>query len=65
MGRQYVHLSFDEVTARQVGKRKSTTPVLLVVRAGEAHEAGIPFWGGNDVVWLAERIPARFLARVA
>ncbi len=65
MGRQYVHLSGDEVTARQVGKRKSSTPVVLVVDAEEAHQAGIRFWRGNDVVWLAEQIPPRFLTHVA
>ncbi len=64
MGRQYVHLSFDEATAHQVGKRKSSTPVLLVVAAEEAHRAGIPFWHGNDVVWLTDEIPPRFLAQV-
>lgn len=64
MGRQYVHLSIDEATARQVGKRKSATPVLLVVQAEEAHKSGILFWRGNDVVWLAQQIPARFLIQV-
>ncbi len=65
MGRQYVHLSFDEATARQVGRRKSPSPVLLVVRAGEAHRAGILFWRGNEAVWLAEHIPPQFLTQVS
>lgn len=61
MGRQYVHLSNDEAVARHVGKRKSATPVLLVIHSGEAHRAGIRFWR-NDVVWLAEQIPAQFVS---
>jgi len=61
MGRQYVHLSVDRDTAMQVGRRKSQTPVLLEVRAAQAHEAGIVFYRGNDLVWLADFIPDVFL----
>lgn len=65
MGRQYVHLSFDEATAHQVGKRKTPAPVLLAVHAGEAHRAGIRFWRGNDAVWLTKQVPPRFLTQVS
>ena len=37
MGRQYVHLSVDEATAREVGRRKTPQPTILRIRAGEAH----------------------------
>lgn len=58
MGRQYVHLSIDVATAEQVGRRKSATPVILVVQAGRAHAAGARFWRGNDLVWLADYVPS-------
>jgi putative RNA 2'-phosphotransferase len=61
MGRQYVHLSTDLATAEQVGRRKSSTPVLLSVRAGEAYGHGVCFWRGNEMVWLADAVPADFI----
>jgi RNA:NAD 2'-phosphotransferase (TPT1/KptA family) len=43
MRRQYVHLSLDAAMAMQVGKRKAREPVILGVRAGEAHRTGVRF----------------------
>lgn len=61
MGRQYVHLSVDTGTAEQVGRRKSRTPVLLEVRAKIAAASGVAFYRGNDLVWLADQVPAQFI----
>jgi putative RNA 2'-phosphotransferase len=61
MGRQYVHLSVDMGTAEQVGRRKTQIPVLLTVKAREAHAEGIAFYRGNDLVWLADFIPSVFI----
>nr|BBH93640.1 putative RNA 2'-phosphotransferase [Thermogemmatispora argillosa] len=61
MRRQYVHLSTDIATARQVGGRRTRQPVVLVVRAREASEHGIHFYRGNEQVWLADAIPPAFL----
>jgi putative RNA 2'-phosphotransferase len=61
-GRQYVHLSTDIETARQVGRRKSPFPVVLRVAAAAASEAGITFYRGNNMVWLADKVPAEFIA---
>lgn len=61
MRRQYVHLSTDPATARQVGARRSPRPVVLAVRAAEAHAAGLPFYLGNAHVWLADRLPPTYL----
>lgn len=61
MNRQYVHLSADEETAREVGRRKAKDPVILTVRAAEAHTAGVSFYHGNEMVWLAERVPPEFI----
>ncbi len=59
--RQNVHLSTDEATAAEVGKRKAKEPVLLRVLALEAFEKGVPFYEGNDKVWLADAIPWQFI----
>lgn len=61
MRRQYVHLSVDKATAERVGRRKAQRPVLLVVKAAQAHAAGIAFYLGNDQVWLADVVPAAFI----
>lgn len=61
MGRQYVHLSVDRATARAVGARKGGEPVVLVVAARAAAEDGVVFYIGNERVWLADRVPARFV----
>lgn len=61
MNRQYVHLSADEKTARQVGLRRTGTPVILRIAALEAHEQGIVFYLGNDAIWMANSIPPAFI----
>lgn len=63
MGRQYVHLSVDVATAEQVGKRKSSTPVILTVEAAKAHDHGTGFWRGNETVWLADYIAPGYISR--
>jgi putative RNA 2'-phosphotransferase len=64
MGRQFVHLSVDRETATSVGRRKSARPIILVVDAAAAASAGVAFYEGNDLVWLADRVPARFITAI-
>lgn len=61
MTRQFVHLSTDTPTAEQVGRRKARDPVILRVRADEAHQVGTRFYQGNDLVWLADAIAPEFI----
>jgi putative RNA 2'-phosphotransferase len=61
MGRQYVHLSIDIATAEHVGRRKSKAPVILRIRAQLAHTAGVAFYRGNDLVWLANVVAPDFI----
>lgn len=63
MERQYVHLSADRRTAWHVGKRKTDTPVILMIEALEANKNGVKFYYGNDTVWLADSIPANYIRR--
>ena len=62
MGRQYVHLSVDEATAVEVGRRKAKKPTILRVLATEAHAKGTHFYEGNEKVWLADLVPPEFIA---
>nr|WP_154957833.1 RNA 2'-phosphotransferase [Paenibacillus xylanexedens] len=59
--RQYVHLSADMDTARQVGQRRDDQPVILRVKAGQAAREGILFYHGNESIWLADVIPSRYI----
>lgn len=61
MGRQSVHLSVDRDTARAVGARKAPEPVILAVAAREAAAVGAVFYVGNEKVWLADSVAARFI----
>ena len=61
MRRHYVHLSPDLETAALVGGRRSAIPVVIEVRAGQAHAEGLTFYRGNDRVWLSDPIPASYL----
>jgi putative RNA 2'-phosphotransferase len=61
MSRQYAHLSVDTAIAREVGRRKSRTPVLIEIDARRAYEAGVAFYEGNEKVWLADFVPVRFM----
>jgi putative RNA 2'-phosphotransferase len=61
MGRQYVHLSPDRETAIRVGSRHAADPIVITVRATEAHQAGIAFYRPVAAVYMAEPIPPAFL----
>ena len=61
MRRQYVHLSVDADPAREVGRRRTPRPIVLTVRAGEAHDAGVPFYRAEAAIWLADQISPEFL----
>lgn len=61
MSRQYVHFSVDVDMATQVAGRRQGKIVLLIIRAGQAHRAGVPFYAGNEFVWLADRVPPEFI----
>ncbi len=64
MERTHVHLSVDLTGAREVGLRKSKAPVLLSVRARDAHAQGHRFYRVDGRVWLSDAIPPAFLDRM-
>ncbi len=61
MKRQYVHLSADTDIARLVGKRRDRDPIILEIDAKAASKDGIPFYIGNDRIWLSDQIPAKYI----
>lgn len=61
MGRQYVHLSVTVEVAEEVGRRKAPTPTILEVFAAEAQHAGVVFYAGHDLIWLADVVPPAYI----
>ncbi len=61
MSRQYVHLSVDELTARQVGARRKCEVVILKISARKMREEGYKFWLSRNNIWLTEMVPPQYL----
>lgn len=61
MNRQYVHLSTDRETARQVARRRPGPHVILTIDAAGAHAQGVRFYRGNEGVWLSDPIPPPYI----
>jgi putative RNA 2'-phosphotransferase len=61
-GRQYVHLSPNEATARAVGTRHGR-PVVLTVDARAAADDGVVFRQANEDTWLTDALDPRYLRR--
>lgn len=60
--RQYVHLSSKSSTAIAVGKRRDSKPVVLTINAYQAHEEGVLFYLANEDIWLADKVPAKYIS---
>ena len=61
--RLYVHLSKDEETAKKVGSRHGK-PVIYIVKSGQMHRDGIPFFLSDNGIWLVKEVPVKYLERI-
>ena len=61
--RMYVHLSADEQTAEQVGRRHGR-PVIYHVKSGEMYRKGFRFYRSVNGVWLTVMVPAEYLRKL-
>lgn len=61
--RQYVHLSCDVDTARQVGSRHGV-PVVLTIDAAAMYGDGVPFFRAANGVWLCQHVPWQYVLDV-
>jgi len=59
-GRQYVHLSPDEQTATETGRRHGV-PIVLPVQSRFMHENGFHFYHTASGIWLTEKVPPEFV----
>ena len=62
MRRQFVHLYEEPGGALEVGQRHGR-PVLLAVRSGEMHGAGLSFYPAGGGIWLTEGVPSVYLRK--
>jgi putative RNA 2'-phosphotransferase len=59
-GRHYVHLSGDEASAVEIGKRHGE-PVVLKVQAGRMHREGYEFFLSESGIWLTRSVPPNYV----
>jgi len=64
MKRMWVHLSPTIDIAVQVGKRRTSSPVILVVDCVEARKAGLRFYKASEQVYLCKFVLARYIRRL-
>ena len=61
--RQRVHLSIEMPAAREVGRRRCETPVILQIDTASARKGGVEFYRGGPAVWLSDAIPPECITR--
>jgi putative RNA 2'-phosphotransferase len=64
MKRLWVHLSPTIDIAVQVGRRRTGSPVILVVNCSEARKAGLKFYKASEQVYLCKFVPAKYIRRL-
>jgi putative RNA 2'-phosphotransferase len=64
MKRLWVHLSPTKDIAVQVGKRRTSNPVMLVVNCSEARKEGLKFYEVSEQVYLCKFVPAKYIRRL-
>lgn len=58
--RQYVHLSIDQETAKNVGNRRGKA-IILEIQAEKMASEGFLFYLSENKVWLTDIVPAEFI----
>lgn len=58
--RSHVHLSADQTTAVDVGRRHGK-PTVLTVNSSEMHKQGYEFFLSDNGVWLTTAVPSEFI----
>lgn len=64
MKRKWVHLSPTIEVAREVGMRRTNTPVIFEIDAEAARKDGLKFFKTTDKVYLCESVPQKYIRLV-
>ena len=59
-GRMYVHLSPDEQSAFEIGRRHGE-PIILTIQARRMHGDGCQFFLSSSGIWLTENVPPEYV----
>jgi len=59
--RQYVHMTTNHAIAAEVARRHTENTLILTIRAGDAHRAGVAFYHPEAQHFLAKAIPPEFI----
>ena len=63
MSRLYVHLSADEKTAKEVGRRHGK-PIVFEVLSSQMTKDGSTFYRSVNEVWLTKAVPMKYLVKI-
>ncbi|MBD3189061.1 MAG: RNA 2'-phosphotransferase [Candidatus Heimdallarchaeota archaeon] len=63
-GRQFVHLSRTKLEAERVGRRKSSSPIILEINPKKAKKIGTKIWRASKNVFLADYIPSEAIEKL-
>ena len=63
VNQRYVHLSTTIEKSKEVASIRTDTPIVLEIDAKKAREDGIRIIKANDLIALAEEIPAKYIKR--
>lgn len=58
--RIHVHLSPDEESAMEVGRRHGS-PIVLTIKARRMYEDGFKFYPSASGIWLTEKVPSEYI----
>jgi putative RNA 2'-phosphotransferase len=61
LSRQYVHLAINLDRAEKVAQRHGGKSIILTIRAGDAHRAGIAFYHPEPEHFLADAVPPEYI----
>jgi putative RNA 2'-phosphotransferase len=64
MKRMWVHLSPTINIANEVGKRRTSNPVILVVNCKEARKASLKFYKASDQAYLSKYVSTKYIQRL-
>ncbi len=64
MTRLYVHLSKDEETATNVGKRHGKDVVIINIDAKRMYADGCKFFVSNNGVWLSKKVDPKYFLKI-
>jgi len=64
MRRRWVHLSPTKEIAYEVGKRRTDSPVVLMIDVTEARSHGLRFFRATDKVYVCKHVPAKYIKKL-